>query len=83
MEGSVSPPVEVDPWKDTGLARNPRVDLVVWQYHCVDLLTIGSWMGLNLICQETGKNQHTALYNAKMEGHLHIINVIRIVAKDC
>ena len=83
MEGSVSPPVEVDPWKDAGLAGNTRVDLVVRQHHRIHLLTIGSWIGLNLICQETGKNQHTALYNAKQEGHLHIINVIRIVAKDC
>ena len=51
MEGGVSPLIEVDPWKDAGLARNPRVDLIVRQHHRVYLetvkvsivITIGRW----------------------------------------
>ena len=59
MEGGVSPPVEVDPWKDAGLARNPRVDLVVWQHHRVHLqrfflrfwggVSFGFWMSFKLL----------------------------------
>ena len=49
MEGGVSPPVEVDPGKDAGLAGNPRVDLVVRQHHRVHLQRVNrayrSWMG--------------------------------------
>ena len=40
MEGSVSPPVEVDPGKDAGLAGNPGVDLVVRQHHRVYLQVV-------------------------------------------
>ena len=40
MEGGVSPLIEVDPWKDAGLARNPRVDLIVRQHHRVYLETV-------------------------------------------
>ena len=47
MEGSVSPPVEVDPGKDAGLAGNPGVDLVVRQHHRVHLQVFHVQQGMN------------------------------------
>ena len=47
MEGSVSPPVEVDPGKDAGLAGNPGVDLVVRQHHRVHLQVLNVQQGVN------------------------------------
>ena len=47
MEGSVSPPVEVDPGEDAGLAGNPGVDLVVRQHHRVHLQVFHVQQGMN------------------------------------
>ena len=51
VEGSVSPAVEVDPWKDAGLARNSRVDLVVRQHHRVHLQPSPlRWWASRILC---------------------------------
>ena len=75
MKGRVSPPVEVDPWKDARLARNPRVDLVVRQHQFT--CNTCSYVTCLFICLTWDHHDH----NYK-DQDLDVLDVIGVITED-